>query len=57
MKWNSQKTGDIRILKKFAWFPITCYILCEDKKETRWLCFVKIQQRYETNFWYNQWFV
>jgi hypothetical protein len=56
MKWNAPKTGDVRILTKFAWLPITCYVVGEDRKETRWLCFVKIRQRYETNFWFNDGF-
>ena len=28
----------------------------EDRKETRWLCFVKIRQRYVPHFWDNDWF-
>ena len=57
MKWKAPKIGDVRILRKFAFVPITCkiYKQGENKMETRWLCFVKIHQtwRYE---WLNDWF-
>jgi hypothetical protein len=56
MKWNAPKTGDVRILTKFAILPITCKVRGENIRETRWLCFVKIRQSYTGIEWYNDWF-
>ena len=56
MKWNAPKVGDVRILTKFALIPITCKLAGEDRRETRWLCFVKIRQSYTGIEWYNDWF-
>lgn len=59
MKWKANKTGDNRIITKFAWLPITSYV--QDgfqTKETRWLCMVKIHQTYvDLDGWLNDYFV
>jgi len=56
MKWYAPKFGDVRIVKKFALRPITCEVRGENKRETRWLCFVKIRQTYTGIEWWNDWF-
>jgi hypothetical protein len=47
MKWKNPnpKDGDVRIIKRFALFPINT------PHETRWLEFVRIEQRYEGYNW------
>ena len=56
MKWKAPKVGDTRNKKKFAWTPITCKLQGSDEKQTRWLCFVCIHQRWAYE-WLNEWFV
>lgn len=43
MRWMQPKPpkhGNIRFIKRFLWLPLTI------QRETRWLEFVKIRQRY-----------
>lgn len=51
MKWKAPQVGDIRVIKRFAFLPITGDVKGEDRRETRWLCFVKLHQRYVPNYW------
>jgi len=64
MKWRRPKTGHTRVVKKFAFFPITALCLERNGKsrtwfrETRWLCFCKIKQRYNLfGKWVNDYFI
>lgn len=56
MKFNAPKVGDVRIIRKFTFLPITCKLKCKSVFETRWLCFVEIRQTYIGVSWYNDWF-
>lgn len=48
MKWFSNKRGETRVIKKYAWFPIRIYSRWrEPEVEWRWLETVKIEQEYE----------
>lgn len=51
MKWGSgsSRNGDMRVIKKYAWFPIRIKSRWEHTTEWRWLELVKIRQEYHTN--------
>jgi len=58
MKFNKPKTGDHRVKKYFAIFPITANYLYGGNKQTRWLSFVNIYQRYsDIDGWENKYFI
>lgn len=54
-----QRAGDVRIIKKFAWFPVSV-VYC-GIEETRWLEKVKIRQVYcltwHDHYWENERFI
>lgn len=41
MKWRHPQHNEIRLVTRFAWWPVRC-----DDGFTRWLEFVDLQQRY-----------
>lgn len=49
---------DNRVIKRFAWFPITCTEYWNDRKrsETRWLQTVYVRQTYKI-LWTEAWWV
>lgn len=57
MRWSKLKTGDMRIIKRFALFPITI------NSEVRWLEWCVIEQRaYDVDYyvffpWHNKRFL
>lgn len=59
MKWKAPKMGDTRIVKRFAFIPITTQVYPSNDNETRWLCFVTLRQSYNVihKCWFNNWFV
>jgi hypothetical protein len=56
MKWKASNVGDTCNIRKFLWKPLTCDVAGTNTKETRWLCFVTIHQRWAYE-WLNEWFV
>lgn len=51
MRWYAPKRGDVRVIKKFAIFPITI------NGETRWLEWVRIRQTFAITIWIDEGFV
>lgn len=51
MKWQRVKTGDKRIVKRFALFPI---YINNDVRLLEW-CLIK-QQAYDVSYYINPWF-
>lgn len=49
MRFVSPENGTIRIVRRFAIFPIVC------RNETRWLQMVTFKQRFEITWYDSEW--
>ena len=52
IKWKPKewhRHEEERICYRFLWFPTTAYVCIgrEENKETRWLCWVTVKERWE----------
>jgi hypothetical protein len=56
MKFDAPKVGDVRNIRKFLLVPLTLDVAGTNKRETRWLCFSHIRQRWAYE-WLNVWFI
>jgi|WetSurMetagenome_2_1015567.scaffolds.fasta_scaffold06573_4 hypothetical protein len=50
MRWKRPKIGDIKVIRRFLFFPLKLQSLKTQNVETRWLEWAMIEYRWEVDY-------